>query len=210
MPGTYTCTCNKPYLGDGKTCALLGSKEQPGKTCLEVLQSRGSMAAGLYWLNYTGVAAEYWCEADGWTRVASDNFETSTGAWQPPAVTSCGAFGKILGGFGVAGVGMSLVQVLKGLPAHNQIRVTGTFIAIDSWDSEVGMLLIDGKQAWAQGFAVVSAGQQCGNAWGDQAVGFGTVWPHAASGVEVRAFSNLNEAPTNEAFAVDNVNVWVR
>lgn len=210
LPGTYTCACNKPWLGDGKACYLLGMKELPGKSCLEILQSRGSMAAGLYSLNFTGVAADYWCEADGWTRLSSDTFEVNAGAWQPPVVTSCGTYGKILGGYGFAGGGVSLFELFKVLPAHAQVRVNGTYIALDSWDMEVGYVLVNGQQIWAQPFNYISTNQQCGVSWGEQAVTFTASVPHTAGNVEIRFGSNLNEAPTNESFAVDNINVWVR
>ena len=58
----------------------------------------------------------------------------STAGDAPAARSTCGAFGAILGGYNIAGQGVSLQKTfdLATMP-HDQLRVSMDFIKIDGW-----------------------------------------------------------------------------
>jgi hypothetical protein len=54
----------------------------------------------------------------------------------------------MFGGYGVFGVGAVISKVFSGLPSHNTMVVRMQFWKIDSWDSEIAFLYLDGKIIW--------------------------------------------------------------
>jgi hypothetical protein len=214
-PGSFTCACDAPMLGDGKKCGMPGSSaEFPAQSCLILQQLLPQSAPGMYWVQPKGgVAAQVYCEY-GWQRITLDNFEGgNAGKWQPPAITTCGGYGAILGGYGVGGAGATFKLALSGLPPHSTLRVQGTFFAIDTWDAEKGFLQINGTEAWSYTYSVVPNGQpqMCGEQiYPDPAAGIGAQVPHTAADALLMFGSTLNEGPTNESFGMDNIGVFIQ
>ncbi|MSP90208.1 MAG: hypothetical protein EXR79_00145 [Myxococcales bacterium] len=213
--GSFTCTCQGAYVGDGKKCYVFGSvKEWPAPTCAAILAKFGSptLPYGTYWLNFSGQPLQYTCDNDAFMQVAVHNFEGGVnGGWSPATITTCGGFGAVLGGSGVAGGGYVVINTFKGLPPHSSVRVSGTYLRIDTWENEVSWVRLDGAQVWSVPFTAVAGASQCGDAgFQDSGVSFSVTPPHVAPQVTVQIGSTLNEAPTNEAFGLDNFQIWVK
>jgi hypothetical protein len=221
-PGSYTCTCLPGYEGDGKTCLVPGSKEDPQDSCLTIFnktQVQGQMTAGQYWLKFgTNAAALYSCDNLGWTLISNDAFEAGNAGTWAPSLTSLGCGSGMLGGPGVAGAGFVATDSVQNLPPHQQIQISGQYLRIDSWDGESAWVKVDGTQAWALAYTMPATGTNvCGSTtWPDSAVTMGAPsapWVqvgHTAATAKIQIGSDLNEDANNEAFALDNVKIMVR
>jgi hypothetical protein len=208
-PGSFSCACQAGFSGDGKKCLALGSDSlAPADSCLQ-LQQLGK-ANGTYWIKTPAGPKQLVCES-GWARISFDTFEGSPGAWAPAGLSACGGLGGMLGGYNLAGAGTKLSTVLDNLPVHKQLRVTGNYLALDTWDGEKGWLQVDGVQAWAQPFATLATGSQCGvTPYGEQSVYLGPIVVHSATKATVVFGSDLNEPPSNESFGIDNIVISVQ
>ncbi len=213
--GSYTCTCDKPLIGDGKKCGMPGSSADfAALSCLDLQQNSPQSPPGTYWVwPKGGVASQVYCEY-GWQRISLDNFEGgNAGKWLPNAITTCGGYGAILGGFGVTGAGAVLKLALSGLPAHTKLRVAGGYIIIDTWDGEKAWLNIAGTEAWTYAYTTVANGtpQMCGTAmYPDLQLGVNGQINHTASDALISFGSGLDEGATNEAFGIDNISVYIQ
>ena len=105
----------------------------------------------------------------GSTLVAHDSFPGATG-WSsnvPLTVTSCGALGLMLGGYGVFGSGAAIEKTfdVSAAPPHSVVRVELDFFRIDSWDAgEKAEMYIDGTLVWSQEYDPSSGHtQECGS-----------------------------------------------
>ena len=82
-------------------------------------------------------------------------------------MTSCGAFGQVLGGNSQLVRGSSLSRQWTGLGSHNKVWVRLNILTIDSWDNEYLYVDVDGEEAFRVGpiFRVngdADASQECG------------------------------------------------
>ena len=68
------------------------------------------------------VAHDIWPGATGWT---------SSVPLSSSAVTTCGIYGTMVGGFGVFGAGDHIEKTFTGLPPHTALRIRATFFKID-------------------------------------------------------------------------------
>jgi hypothetical protein len=155
-----------------------------------------------------------------WIPVALDTFATGPDGWTVtiggvPAdavVTSCGSFTTILGGAGELGSGAVASKVYGGLPPHTALRVTAKFHYIDSWDGERGWLHVDGQEIWSRSAYLYGRGGYniCGGTSPDR-LGFAVdaVVAHTATTATLAFGSSLNEDPTNEAWGVSDVALFV-
>jgi hypothetical protein len=84
-------------------------------------------------------------------------------------VSTCGDKIKMFGGFNFFGTGVSAVRMLT-LPPHYLVRVKFTLYKIDSWDDELFIVYIDGRETYLRRFSVGSGSQLCGtnnNGWNE-------------------------------------------
>lgn len=217
-PGSYVCTCMSGYAGNGTSCDKRGTQANPAASCLEILTFFGASDDGVYWLDFDGggplLEAPYVCDMKngGWTRLISDTFDSGqVGGWVPGSVTTCGAFGKILGGYKVFGKG-SVTSKQTSAPQHTEYKLSAKYLFVDSWDGEIGGLGIDGQLVWIQQhMGDVFSTSQCGMLlYGDSSADVNVSGGHESSKITVYVTSSLNESADNESFGVDNVNLWVR
>ncbi len=215
-PGSFTCTCNAPYAGDGiQTCNVLGSQNQPAANCKAIFDLDGALADGFYWLKWTAApATQMWCDSAGWTRVVQNDFNASAGGWSPKTLTTCGSSG-LLGGVGVAGKNYAMSDSVGSLPSHSQMRVQGTVQCIDAWIGEAVMLQVDGLQVWTDTvvnpIATGSTPDSCGNTTlADLKRYPKATFDHASANAIIQFSSTLNSDAATASYGIDDINVWVK
>jgi hypothetical protein len=215
--GKGTLCAPGEVCGNGKCAALGESPESAAASCKALLDAKPGTPDGSYWIEGAGGQAPAKLPCDmkngGWTRVAYDDFEQSAGGWNPGPITTCGAWGKILGGYGQFGQGASTTKTYSGLPAHTNARVDAVFVRLDSWDGEEARMLLEGSIAWAKaGVHSNGAGQMCGadNGWKDELISATAQIGHTKGTLAVSFTSTLDQDPGDESWGVDNVAVWVK
>ncbi|MSP90323.1 MAG: hypothetical protein EXR79_00730 [Myxococcales bacterium] len=222
-PGTCTgkgTLCAPGEVCDSDKCTGLGeTAESAVASCKVLLGAKPGTADGSYWVDPDGAgpkpAQKLPCDmkGGGWTRVAYDDFEASAAGWTPGPVTSCGAWGKVLGGYAKFGGGAVTAKTFGDLPAHTAARVDAVWVRLDSWDGEEARMKIDGQQVWSKvGVHTGGDGHVCGadNGWKDELFQAKGELAHANATLEVQFSSTLDQDPSDESWAVDNVAVWVK
>eukprot|EP00966_Prymnesium_polylepis_P043290 1004721-Prymnesium_polylepis.2 len=64
----------------------------------------------------------------------------------------------MLGGYNVFGPGAYAEKTFGALPPHTGIRIQFTFTRVDAWRDGVGLLIVDGIEAWRKSFNSGEAG----------------------------------------------------
>ena len=82
------------------------------------------------------VLHDRWPGATGWTGTANAS-----------VVTTCGALGTALGGYGVFGAGAYAEKTLTDLPPHSAMRLLVRIQKIDKWEGEKMQVFVDGHIA---------------------------------------------------------------
>lgn len=92
------------------------------------------------------------------------------------------------------------------------IMIKFNYFSIDTWDNEFGTASINGSIAWSKKADQLDGHRidMCGASNKDLIMSGEARLEHTASTVEIRFGSDLDEAATNEAFGVDNLEVWVK
>lgn len=190
----------------------------PLKSCADILAVNPEAKDGQYLLDYdgSGTAAPLARHCDmstdggGWTRVAYEDFESETTAWNKNSITSCGIFGEILGGYNVlAGEANTKLYDMQGL-AHTRARIELDFIQIDTWDNESAYVRVDGNEVWVDAFSGAVGGQICGNGGADELHHVNETVEHDANALELTVGATVNQAPTDESWGIDNVEIYIR
>ncbi len=215
-PGSFTCTCNAPYAGDGvQGCGVLGSQGQPATSCKAILDLDGVLAHDVYWLKWSAApAVQLWCDAAGWTRVVDNDFNTSAGAWLPKTLSVCGTSG-LLGGADIAGKSYAINDALGNLPGHTQMRVQGTVQCIDAWVGNSVMLQTDSTQVWSDtvtnpAVSVLNP-NSCGNAaLADLKRNINVTFAHSAASALLQFVTTLTADPSVASYGIDDISIWVR
>ena len=127
----------------------------------------------------------------------------------PNFALTCGILGELLGGYDVLGRG---AWTRKTYDLHDQLHssvdISLTFVKIDSWDDERGIVLVDDREIWSRAFSVGDGSQHCGqvNGWDERDVRVGPVTVvHSADTLTLRVTSTLNQDAADESFAISDV-----
>ncbi|TNF32421.1 MAG: hypothetical protein EP329_10250 [Deltaproteobacteria bacterium] len=218
--------CDSGYCDPGSDrCAAY----QP--SCLALYQL-GQTSDGTYVIDPdgtsgSGVPYAALCDMQngGWTRVASEDFETgTTSGWSGAnTVTTCGGFGKIYGGYNVLAGGASFKSYTWApVVAHTQARLDVDFIQIDSWDAEHAYINFTEPATnpdpatgtyWTATLTPSGGTEVCGatNAgWVENKVPVTLTIGHTTQQAVVRGYTDLSSAPTDESWGLDNIEIWVR
>ncbi|PKN54204.1 MAG: hypothetical protein CVU56_27795 [Deltaproteobacteria bacterium HGW-Deltaproteobacteria-14] len=195
------------------------------------LYNAGQHTDGTYFIDPDGASgsgAPYAAVCDmeagvgGWTRVAYEDFESgTTSGWSwDGGITTCGAFGKILGGYGVYANGYTLKTYSWAAVPHTQARLNIQFVKIDSWDGENGYVdfietSAQGNKVFWQGNYVPTNGTEVCGISGDAnyvelKADVTLTLNMTTNSADVRGASDLNEVATNESWGLDNVFIWVK
>jgi hypothetical protein len=173
-------------------------------------------------------------DGGGWTRVAFEDFQSSTSGWSTTnTITQCGKYGKILGGYcEIAGDTNAKTYSVEGVP-HSEARLSLEYLKIDSWGSsdEEGFVTLAGEDIFRKEFCACRHGcqKQGGICGGEHVCGMnrkgsnasvddlereisveGTVSHSSTSDIRVAAGSNLDQDPCDESWGIDDIEVWVR
>jgi hypothetical protein len=146
------------------------------------------------------------------TTLFEDTFEGGCDGWTPCARSSCGGFGKMLGGHGIAGSGYKTTKTYKLGGKYETATIKFAYVKIGSWDNEEAWVKVNGKKVWKRNWIHHAGTEQCGvNHWAyreDQNTAT-IVIKNPPADLNVEFGSNLNEHAGNEAFGVGYVTVGV-
>lgn len=132
---------------------------------------------------------------DGWTFVGAD-IQT----------IECQNYTAIGGNLGT---GDSVSFYLDGLPPHSSLIVDFTFLAIDSWDSEVASMFISDTLVWSQMVKHSDSehGNVCANDWSDNFYTVSVEVEHFQETLDMVFQASINSAATDETWAIADVTV---
>ena len=96
---------------------------------------------------------------------------------------------------------------------HDELRIVARVHMIDSWESEIAWMSVDGNVVWtATGNARINSLSTCGDAkQGDASMGklIDIVVPHKVGTVDVKFGTSLDQHECDESFGVDDVAVYI-
>merc|ERR1712019_53255 len=121
-------------------------------------------------------------------------------------ITTCGAYGKICGGYNTKAKSHDIKKTYKNLP-DGTYTVSLDFIKIDSWDNENAYVQVNGKTCWQKKLAG-SGKQVCGSkngGWNEDRIKVSCTAPAVNNQFTVRVYTQLNSAANDESFGIDNV-----
>ena len=144
------------------------------------------------------------------TVLLDENFDAAPSGWSNAALTTCGTYGQVMGGFNKYGAGAATETTLSLAAPHSALTIEFDWIKIDSWDSESGQLYVDGTLVWSKTYLYSNGTQVCGGTagnWLEQKERIKVVVPHTAATAKLRWTSSLDQAASDESWALDNVYV---
>jgi cytoskeletal protein CcmA (bactofilin family) len=157
-----------------------------------------------------------------WILVHSENFQSTTAGWSNNTTSDCGGK-KILGGFNIT----STTPLTKTFDltqyAHTHVMVKFNYYSLDSWDNDYGILKTDGLTTWSskkifytdEDRTIIpncgSGGNSTNTTLGKDLVLTGeSSIDHSSNSLNLSFESTLNEAPTNESYGIDNLEIWIK
>jgi hypothetical protein len=156
-----------------------------------------------------------------WILVHSENFQSSPVGWNSNIISDCGGK-KILGGFNIASTNpLNKTFDLTSYP-HTHVMIKFNYYSLDSWDSEFGFLKTDGLTTWSSKKLLYidedrtiipncgSGGTSTSASGKDLVLSGEARIDHTSNSLNLSFESSLNEAPNNESFGIDNLEIWVK
>ena len=141
-----------------------------------------------------------------WEVLASEDFSVSNGGFLCEAAepTACGTWGEVCG---FAGKG-EFIEKTYTIEHKGKYKISMDFLKIDSFDSEIAYMSINGKECWQKTFHYSSNEPNvCANSnYGDLKHRIScTVDITRKDKLTLKLWANLNEVKSNEKFGIDNV-----
>ena len=134
------------------------------------------------------------------------NFENSNlDGWSCGAITSCGSYGNICGGYGQKGKDATIEKTFTGLVAGTIYDLTLDLLAVDSWDGEVAKISINGVACWTSRKIYWRKGNDvCGTGsnkiWKDSKVSAKCSTKVTRNNAVVKVYTTLNQNKNDESF----------
>ncbi|EDQ85436.1 uncharacterized protein MONBRDRAFT_34306 [Monosiga brevicollis MX1] len=169
-------------------------------------------------------AAALWVANDTLTPFVKQTFEDNNFAgWSAIntyhgnalSVTACGDYGQILGGYEQLGLDAMLTRCLSNMPAHSELLLEIDVLAIDSFDKENIVILLDGEEIWDSGAINRETHPlgsfQCGRGsvsnpdqywWRDVEIPVRLLVPHSKSNAQIVVKSTIDGEANDESFAI--------
>ena len=218
-PGSYLCSCLAPYAGDGvSTCNVYGTKIAPASSCKAIYDLNNYKASGFDWSGFYYLklsSTPYYCESDGRTRVAQNDFNNVAKPWTPTTLSTCSGGAGLLGGYNVAGSGYAMTVSLANLPEHTQMRMQGTVMFIDAWSGQSVSTSLDGSNVWSDTASnpVVGGGHPdlCGDSlFSDSNHIIDVTKSHTAATALIQFTSTQSASAAIASYGLDNFSIWVQ
>ena len=195
-----------------------------GIDCFDIFQNDSTASDGMYLIDPDGISVgsdpyEVYCDmaGGGWMLIYQDDFQQSTSQWSNNTITSCGTFGRILGGYNVFGSGATVQSIFAGLTPHSTAKITFDFLRLDSWDGEYAYLQVNGTSVWSrQGLnsnGTMTCGREGSGTW---TYGRDEKWSesiqliHTADTLTLYFYTTINQPAYDESWGIDNVSVWIK
>ncbi len=141
-----------------------------------------------------------------------EDYETAVTGWTNNTRTT--VLGQnILGGLNV--LSTTPIQKTFNLTGvtHTTVKIKFSYYSVDSWDSEIAYVKVAGTGAGWQRVIInneIMRDNIVGGAWND-GIYYGEIEvPHTANTLTLIIGSTLDQAPNDESFGIDNVEIWVR
>jgi hypothetical protein len=196
---------------------LSGTSEAcPATSCAAILDGDASATDGEYYVDFDGDVRQVQCDmttdGGGWTQVYQNDFEDGdTSGWSMTTTTACGEWSTILGGYGVTSGTQFERDVYTSGITHSEVRLGMHYLLLDSWDHETGYIKIDGVEVWSTvHHHDAGSSDICGHTYRDKRESIAVTRSHSGEIVQLKVGSDLGDTPTDESFAVDNIEVWIR
>ncbi|HET8933269.1 MAG TPA: fibrinogen-like YCDxxxxGGGW domain-containing protein [Polyangiales bacterium] len=213
------CMCDPPYSGE--TCAIVGAAD--GTSCLDILTRFPASPSGTHGIDPDGngplptfsAFCDMTTNGGGWTTIGNDTFESgSATGWSSGSVdSSCPtAFTKFLGGATQFAMGSSTQRVfdLMQMP-HTEALISLDFIVLDSWDGEQAIVSVDSTELYNMSFSHGGGGDVCGAGFNDLGLQpVSSQLAHTGNSLTLQVTSTLDQDPSDESWAIDNVRVMIR
>ena len=137
---------------------------------------------------------------NGWTTNSTYIFSSSL-------YYQCG-LNKVFGGIIFGGRDL-IKKVFNYVPFHDQVEVNFDFWKVDSWDNEIFTFQIDGITCFSQTFAGEGT-PICGAiGYNDKVLPISCTIPHNSSSLTLSFQSNLDQAPADESYSIQNLKVYL-
>jgi hypothetical protein len=193
------------------------------RSCAEILALDPAARDGRHTIAPEGTPLEVYCDmtgkGGGWTRIIEEDFSSPPAGFTRNVITTCGAFGSILGGHRQFGNETVAVTVsLRAIP-HRELRVKFEFVVLDSWDNEAAFADLDARRVWSvrcdEGFPATcqQTSDQCG--WDGMARNDGKLpvditAAHLREQATLSVGAVLDQNTIDESWGLDNLSIWVR
>ncbi len=155
----------------------------------------------------------YYQNTPDYRLVIREDFETAASGWSNN--TRSTYLGQnILGGYNVTSTAPNQKTYnLTGIP-HTTVKIKFSFYGIDSWDGEVGYVRVVGTGAgWSKSISQSEITREniTGNSAYNDGIYYGEIEvPHSESNLRIIVGSTLDQAPDDESYGIDNIEIWVR
>ena len=167
--------------------------------------------SGLFWLCNcnSSYLKRYLCILGQHTINDATGHSPSTSGWSYACTSSCNGQ-VIIGGYGCYGTGAATEKTYTGLPVHNRLNIEWDAYIIDSWDGENYILAVNNVVKYSQSFYYGSFYYNyCGNSYADTMIplSVGPIIVPAATSVQLKFYSTLDEYSTSESFGFKNIKI---
>ncbi|WP_259366766.1 PEP-CTERM sorting domain-containing protein [Colwellia sp. BRX8-7] len=141
------------------------------------------------------------------TLITSEDFTSGATGWSNNS-TSLINGDRVLGGFNLFGAGAFAQKTFTLSGNQTSVNVNLDFWKGDSWDGESFFVYVNGNLLFSQSYVYHQGTQVAGQqhaSWNELLVPISLNYNTTATSLTVRFSSSLNQNPTDEWWAVDNV-----